>query len=286
MHKPLTELINDTIAAGQVHLPVFPGVARQVTALLAAGSPPPAALEQLISHDPVLASNLFRAANSSFYKGLHKVVTIDEAITRIGVGQAVEVVVNACREGELCPRGRFSPRYITPLWQHALGCAVGARWLAGRCGYEALADQVHLAGLLHDIGKLYLLATLEQIACGPEFDGVLADQLVVEVIEKMHVELGLQLIEDWNLPDSFAAASGRHHDGGLDAHDLVVVLVKLANKGCRKVGLGCDPDPGMVLPTTAEAQFLGIDEISLAEYEIMLEDHFHLATAETGVDRA
>mgnify|MGYP001821563813 CR=1 FL=1 len=38
--------------------------------------------------------------------------------------------------------------------------------------------------------------------------------------------------------------------------------------------LGLDKNPDMALPTTAEAQFLGIDEIALAEFEIMLEDRF------------
>jgi hypothetical protein len=33
-------------------------------------------------------------------------------------------------------------------------------------------------------------------------------------------------------------------------------------------------DADLVLPTTGEAQYLSIDEIVLAEYEIMLEDKF------------
>jgi hypothetical protein len=48
----------------------------------------------------------------------------------------------------------------------------------------------------------------------------------------------------------------------------------LANLGCRKLGLGLENSPELVLPTTAEAQFLGVDEISLAEFEIALEDQF------------
>ena len=59
-----------------------------------------------------------------------------------------------------------------------------------------------------------------------------------------------------------------------------MALVKLANKGCWKVGLGWKTGPDLVLPTTAEAQFLGINEIALAEYEIMLEDHFGLAAGQ------
>jgi hypothetical protein len=54
----------------------------------------------------------------------------------------------------------------------------------------------------------------------------------------------------------------------------MVILVKLANNGCHKLGLGLTERPDIILPTTGEAQFLGIDEIALAEFEIMLEDRF------------
>ena len=280
--KSLTQLINETVASGQVHLPVYPAVARQVDELLQQGPPAAPTLARLISHDPVLACNLFRAANSAFYQGLHKVLTIDEAITRIGTERTGRVIEAACRDGELCPRGRLAPRYITPLWQHALGCALGARWLAERCGYPNLADQAQLSGLLHDIGKLYLLATLEQIAGSGDLELILSDQLVDEVLAGMHVEMGLRLVEEWTLPDDFAGVVGRHHEIDIDNQDIVVALVRLANKGCRKVGLGWQTEPDLVMPTTAEAQFLGIDEIALAEYEIMLEDHFGLAGSMPG----
>ena len=89
----------------------------------------------------------------------------------------------------------------------------------------------------------------------------------------------LRLIADWYQPNEFARVVGGHHGAGPDGQDLVETLDRLANLGCRKVGLGWVRDPGLVLPTTAEAQFLGIDEIALAEYEIMLEDRFQLVPA-------
>ncbi|MDH3998166.1 MAG: hypothetical protein OET90_04940, partial [Desulfuromonadales bacterium] len=56
--------------------------------------------------------------------------------------------------------------------------------------------------------------------------------------------------------------------------DIIVALVRLANKACSKIGLGLTVQPELILPTTAEAQFLGVNEIVLAELEIMLEDQF------------
>lgn len=276
-HRPLAEIIGEIIDSDRVHQPVSPQIARQFKELCDRGVPNLADLAQLISHDPALACSLFHDANSSFYKGLQKAVTVSDAITRIGCEDTIRTIERACRFGQFSSQGHLIPRYLPPLWQHSLGCALGARWLAERCGYQALAEQTHLAGLLHDTGKLFLLVTLEEVAATENLGSVLADQLVDEVLATMHVEQGLKLAEKWHLPNEFAAVIGQHHEADLDNQDVIVALVRLANKGCHKLGLGWENDPGLILPTTAEAQFLGIDEIALAEFEIMLEDRFGLA---------
>ena len=208
--QPLTELIYAALNAGQGQLPVHPAVTARAEALLQAERPTATGLATLIGNDPVLACNLFRAANSAFYQGLPKIVTIDEAMTRIGLDQAAEVIRRTCRDGQNAEWGWLLSLYLPPLWQHSLGSALGARWLAERCGYRTLAEQSHLAGLLHDIGKWLLLASFAQL---DDSDGgiVLADQLVAAVLESLHVEVGLQLIADWHLPDEFARVVGGHH---------------------------------------------------------------------------
>ena len=276
--QPLTALIYATLDVGQVLLPVHPAVAARAATLLQTEQPTAAGFATLIGNDPVLACSLFRAANSAFYHGLPQIVTIAEAMNRIGLDQTAATIKRTCRGEQRALQGRLLPRYLPPLWQHSLGCALGARWLAERCGYQNLAEQAHLAGLLHDIGKWALLGIFEQLASGEDAI-VLADQLVAVVLENLHVEVGLRLTADWHLPDDFARVVGGHHQARLEGQELLVTLVRLANLGCRKVGLGWVSDPALVLPTTAEAQFLGIDEIALAEYEIMLEDRFQLVPA-------
>ncbi len=273
-NKSLAEMIKEMVDADRVRLPVHPKLARQVTACLEAEGPESKQLLSLVSYDPALLCNLFRAANSAFFAGLQKTLSIQDAVTRLGSDKAAQVVERACREGEGCPQGELLPRYMPSLWQHAQGCALGARWLANRCGYQGIADQAYLAGLLHDIGKQFLLAALEEIASCGEFGITLSRQLVQEVLTTMHVEQGLRLFEDWNLPGVYKEAVADHHVEELDTQNTMVALVKLANKGCRKLGLGLTKQPDIVLPTTGEAQFLGIDEIALAEFEIMLEDRF------------
>jgi HD-like signal output (HDOD) protein len=273
----------DNLDPRQLPLPVHTAVAARTAALLQAGPPTAAALAALAGTDPVLAGSLFRAANATGYTGLPRVGSLAAAIRRLGSEAAGQVAVIACRDGQRANRGPLTARYLTPLWQHSLGCAVGAHWLARRCGYPGLAETAHLAGLFHDCGKYLLLAGFAQRTGDGHADTPLGDQFVAEVLAALHVEFGSRLAIWWHLPEDIARVAGRHHEAGVDPRDLLLALVKLANQGCGKVGLGWERNPDLVLPTTAEAQFLGIDEIALAEFEIMLEDHFQLVpTAASG----
>lgn len=273
-NKSLAEIIRELVDADRVHLPVDSALAQQVTSSLVKDAHGSREFWSLVGRDPALVCTLFRSANSSFFAGLPKTATIEEAVVRLGNSKAVEVVEQGCMFGEKCSQGPLMSRYMPIIWQHAQGCALGAHWLANRCGYQSLSEQAYLAGLLHDIGKHFLLAALEEISNSDEFGIRLAAPLVEELLSTMHVQQGMRLFEDWNLADIYKEVVAEHHSEELETLNILVALVKLANKGCRKVGLGMDWSSDIVLPTTGEAQFLGIDEIALAELEIMLEDQF------------
>jgi HD-like signal output (HDOD) protein len=281
---PLSVRLDQVIAAGDLRLPLHPRIAETAAERLRAGEPTAETLTELISHDPVLTCALFRAANSAFYQGLPKAARIGDALARLGRERATAELLELCAEAVDPHAGILLPHYLPALHRHSLGCALGARWLAERCGYRGLAEQAHLAGLVHDIGKFPLLAGLEQVAGEEGTAGRLGAQLVEDVLASRHILEGLKLQAAWNLPDIFAVVIGRHHEQDGEGQDLLVALVRLANQGCHKLGLGWEAEADLVLPTTAEAQFLGIDEMTLAEFEIMLEDHPLLTFENCGDD--
>lgn len=95
-----------------------------------------------------------------------------------------------------------------------------------------------------------------------------------DAIARQLIEQWRPLFEKWNLPEVYKEVVTEHHDEELDTQNIVVALVRLANLGCRKLGLGLGKCPEIVLPTTAEAEILRSEEISLVEFEIRLEDQF------------
>jgi hypothetical protein len=55
-------------------------------------------------------------------------------------------------------------------------------------------------------------------------------------------------------------------------NDTLLIIVRLANKACNKLGIGLSKDPSIILAATPEASLLGLSEVFLAELEIILED--------------
>lgn len=274
--RPLAEGLDEMLSADRISLPVYPAVARRVRA--GAGQTESfEALNHLVKPDPGLVCTLFRAANSSFFQGLKQTTSLEDAMTRLGRKKTLQILNEACGPAAQKPSGKLLDRYLPNLWRHALGCAIGAEWLAKRCGYQGISSRVYLAGLLHDVGKLLLIAGLDRMAREEARQEDLSDRIILEILETMHTGQGRRLAELWNLPACFLPIIVEHHAAEFGGQDILSALVRLANKGCHKVGLGWEQDRSLVLPTTAEAQFLGISEIALAELEIMLEDRFFVA---------
>ena len=111
-NKALTEILAELLQADRIRLPVYPAVARQAEKSLPNIRTEASLLNRLISRDPALVCNLFRAANSSFYEGLQKTTRLDEAITRLGCEKTAQIIDRSCREGEGCPQGELLPRYL------------------------------------------------------------------------------------------------------------------------------------------------------------------------------
>jgi len=101
--------------------------------------------------------------------------------------------------------------YLTAIWQHSVHTAALAHMLA-RVRTRLNPDEAFLAGLLHEVGRLYILMHAKENA------EVLASEEAFEsVLAEWHPRLGRAVIETWALPAELAEAVGEHQACGLEA---------------------------------------------------------------------
>jgi HD-like signal output (HDOD) protein len=109
-------------------------------------------------------------------------------------------------------------------------------------------------------------------------EATLSAVLICEILERMHEEVGYQLMKSWSLPEVYCSIAANHHSVDFDANDTLLAIVRLSDMACNKVGKSLHPAPALSLVSSSEALLLRANEMSLAELEIFVEDVGELDT--------
>lgn len=270
MAESIKTLIEQRVDSADFKLPVFSQVALEIQHAIN-GDANLNVIESIIHKDQALAAEILRLANSAFFAGLSKQKTIQHALVRLGLNRVFGIVMMAAQKQAFHARNPYLNELMEVLWKQAAASAAGCRWVAMRCGYQDLAEDAFLAGLLHDLGSLVVLKANDEILAG----GVVADMtddVMKEVIESLHTEYGHRVMEAWELPTEYANVARDHHVDDESSSSLLLQIVKLVDGACRKVGIGMVHEPELALEGLPEAKLLGIKDVHLAELEIELED--------------
>ena len=266
------EIIDKQLVSSNARLPVFNATALRIQQEIAKAEPDIRLIEKLIISDQSLTAKVLSVSNSSFYKGLNQVATVRNAIVRLGINEVSNIVMLVTHENNFRSKDPFVHGIMRTLWRHSVGCAMGSNWLAKKCGLHGLAHEAFFAGLLHDVGKLFILTVIDDLKHSNDLDIQPSDALLVEAMHSLHANHGFSLLGHWNLPEKYCNIVRDHHKEKFDQKDMLQILVRLADKACLKLAIGLVEDPALVLVATPEAELLHISEVDLAQLEIMLED--------------
>jgi HD-like signal output (HDOD) protein len=266
------EIIDQPLTSGNGRLPVFNATALRIQQEIAKEEPDINLVERLVVSDQSLTAKVLSVSNSPFYKGLHQVATVRNAIVRLGINEVSNIVMAVTHENNFRSKDPFVHSNMRALWRHSLGCARGSNWLAKKCGLNSLAHEAFFAGLLHDVGKLRILTFIDDLKCSDDLDIQPSNDLLLKVMDSLHANQGYSLMVHWNLPEKYCHIVRDHHNAEFDSRDTLQILVRLADKACLKLGIGMVEDPALVLVATAEAESLHISEVDLEQMEINLED--------------
>jgi HD-like signal output (HDOD) protein len=152
-----------------------------------------------------------------------------------------------------------------------VGCAYATVWLSRRYSYGIDQSQAFFAGLFHDVGKLFVLMVIEQIKRKNK-SLKLTDSLLMEAMNRLHAREGSRLLTRWNMPEHLHVIARDHHAAEIDGQNRLLLLVRMANLVCRKLGIGLTEDISLLLAATPEAHLLNLAESDLVELEKALED--------------
>jgi putative nucleotidyltransferase with HDIG domain len=221
--KPLSLDIHSRLTA--VRLPAIPQVLVQLIAQCESENAGMAALAQLLANDVALSAKVLSiAASPAFHRGPHP-ANLERALTTIGVDMVRTLLITESVYQTFNTLGASPGPDLRFFWRHAIGTAITARAVAQKTGYAQI-EEAYLCGLLHDIGRLALVAAApEEYAVNflaVENQGLCAVE--ERTLEITHAEAGAWLLERLNL-DSFLADSVRYHHDPLallaTAHPLV-----------------------------------------------------------------
>jgi HD-like signal output (HDOD) protein len=268
----LVGMIENYATKGSIKLPAFNATALRIQKEVAKEDPDSRLIERLIVSDQSLTGEVLRVSNSSFYKGLAQVNTIRDSLIRLGTKEVSNIVTLVALQHNFQSKIPLINQIMKKLWRHSVGCGMGANWIAKETHLEAIAHQSFIAGLLHDVGKLYILKVIDGMVASKEINGPPSATVINEVMENLHTDQGYSLMQRWNLPEEYSLVARDHHLPEVDANNLVLILVRLSNQTCHKMGIGLKDDPSLVLHATPEASQLQLSEVDLARLEVRLED--------------
>jgi len=232
MHHPDQDIRNRLLIA---RLPAMPQILIKLIELLQADDAGMPELAALIAKDAGMASKILAVANSSAYQRHQRTVGLEQALVSLGTDMIKTLVIS---ESVFQTFNNFPHSGSTDLrafWKGSLTTAVIARDIARVVDYPHV-EEAYLAGLLHNVGRLALLATAPKeyaynFSARDDEELCAVEQRTLEIT---HAEAGAWLIERWNL-DSFLADSVLYHHEPvprLEAAHPLIRIVRLAHQLC------------------------------------------------------
>src|SRR4051794_10543643 len=254
-------------------LPVLSATVRRVRALAESDVAGVGDMVAALEADQGLATDLLRYANSAASARPLRVRSIHAAVTLVGRKAIAQLALEAATFGFFQRAPGNAGRSVGQLHLHAAAVAGGAQAVADRAG--ANTDVAHLAGLLHDVGKLVM-----PMAYGEQAVDTVASAYPAGVARAVHeraafgtdhAEAGALVAAasqiDAAVVDAIAAHHGAHDGVTIASREAACVIVADEIAGLD-VRIG--PDAGLL---SAALDTLGLELGDLEDIALEIGSH-------------
>jgi putative nucleotidyltransferase with HDIG domain len=249
--------------------PSMPQAGIKLRALLAEEDVSLNEIEGILRHDPGLATNVLRLANSAFFGVPKKVATLKHAVMLLGVKRFAQIAVSASMSKTMDKAVEGYDLSPGELWLHSIAVANTAEASARHMKFAETND-VFTPALLHDMGKLILGKFVNEER--QKIERIMAQGMPLDIAEHMvlgtdHAEIGALILARWLFPDDIVNAVRWHHNPERNKISTTKSdMTYLSNLMCQPHGNDVSADGQSVMPSAAVLQRLGI---KLDQYEII-----------------
>ncbi|MEM6511609.1 MAG: HDOD domain-containing protein [Pseudomonadota bacterium] len=188
---------------GDITLPSLPDVVIKIRNMLENDSSDFDQISKAVSVDPVLVSKLFLFANSALYNRAGVTIdTLDGAIGRLGF----EVVRNtamsiAMEQLYAAEKHSHAKKYLQAAWARGMKLS-SMGWAVSRCNKKLNDESAFLAGLMHDVGTLYIITKTD------EFPSLLGDQASFnDIVQQWNPQIGKSIVESWGFNEEMSQSA-------------------------------------------------------------------------------
>ena len=221
----------------RLELPAFPEAVLRIQKALQSPDTSTEDVVRILSSEPGLAARLLRIANSAEFRRMDQEVTdLRKAVSRMGFNMVRSVAV-AFAMRQLRRKDTYSPSAQAGLeqaWNDSLEMAAACFVIAKRFT-RVNPDQALLTGLLHVLGRLYIIMRAKD---GEE----LSEAQMREVVDGWHASIGKAILESWGLPESLQSAVEHQDqleikcDGPVSLTDILIAakLLRIPNQDASK----------------------------------------------------
>jgi len=259
----------DKIVSTIGELPAVPAVMNAAMALTSNLESNTADIVRVLSSDQSLTAKVLRIANSPFYGRMKDVQTVHEAVITLGFEGLRSIVIAGSAHKLYCTEGESKTQ--DKLWKHSLSTAIAGRQISDHLGHPE-SEEIFIAALLHDIGKLVMLKKFpewyQQVVDEVEEKKCSFRQVEHRVFHFDHTDVASLLLAEWGFPVPLVRAVSRHHrppSFRRGSYIPIAQVVNLANYMAKLLEVGFKDKKIEPLECVPSAIDMGLDQDELDE---------------------
>lgn len=180
-------------------LPTLPEIALQVREVAENVTSSISDLTKVLGRDAALSARMIKVANSPLIRANVPVSDLNTAVSRLGIDLTSNLAMGLAMEQMFQATSDVVDKHMRTCWSKSVEIAASSQVLA-RHFTNLEPDQALLAGLVHQIGKLPILAFAE------DNESLLNDSFALsKVLSILHPSLGSYILKMWDFPANLVA---------------------------------------------------------------------------------